>query len=167
VAEEFQEGVMRTRGAVLSGSGFILVFLAIAFGASPAFSQQLPYEYAVKCICGKPPTPVLAPGVYFTAINVHNPGKEGVRFFKKVAMALPGEKPGPVSKVFEAKLGPNEALEIDCPDIERHAGTEKFVKGFVVIESPVELDIVAVYTAAGATRQVETLALERVPARKR
>ena len=144
-----------------------LAFVVFAFGARPALSQTFQYEYAVKCICGKPPTPVLAPGVYFTAINVHNPGKEGVPLRKKIAVALPGEKPGPVSKFFEAKLGPDEAFEIDCPDIQRHAGTERFVKGFVVIESPEELDVVAVYTAAGSTRQVETLALERVPPRKR
>lgn len=37
------------------------------------------------------------------------------------------------------------------------------LKGFVVIESPLELDVVAVYTAGGA--QVETLHTERVPAR--
>ena len=148
-------------------SGGSLAFLVIALGGTPALSQSLTYEYAVKCICGRPPTPVLAPGVYFTAINVHNPGKEGVPFRKKVAVAFPGEKPGPVSKFFDAKLGPDEALEIDCPDIQRHAGTDRFIKGFVVIQSPAELDVVAVYTAAGATRQIETLALERVPPRKR
>jgi hypothetical protein len=167
----FQEVVMKPRTTTLIESlrkGPIFAFLVMMLlGVSPAFSQQLPYEYAVKCICGRPTTPVLAPGVYFTAINVHNPGKEGIGFLKKVAIALPGEKPGPVSKTFEAKLGPDEALEIDCPDIERHAGAERFLKGFVVIQSPAELDIVAVYTAAGATKQVETLALERVPPRKR
>jgi hypothetical protein len=41
------------------------------------------------------------------------------------------------------------------------------LKGFVVIESEVELDVVAVYTAAGSDRQVETIHTERVPARSR
>jgi hypothetical protein len=44
---------------------------------------------------------------------------------------------------------------------------QPFLKGFAIIESRIELDIVAVYTAAGATRQIETLDIERVPARHR
>jgi hypothetical protein len=43
---------------------------------------------------------VVAPGRYFTAINVHNPGYTLARLRKKVAVALPGEKAGPVSRFF-------------------------------------------------------------------
>jgi hypothetical protein len=43
-------------------------------------------------------------------------------------------------------------FEIDCPDIRRHAETEGFVKGFLVVETEAELDIVAVYTTAGTDR---------------
>ena len=76
-------------------------------------AEQAPkFQYAAKFICGKPDTPVLAPGTYFTAINVHNPGREGVHFRKKIAVALPSEKAGPVSRFFEARLGPDEALEM-------------------------------------------------------
>jgi hypothetical protein len=35
-------------------------------------------------------------------------------------------------------------------------------QGFVVIESPVDLDVVTVYTAAGSTGQIETFHTERV-----
>jgi hypothetical protein len=125
------------------------------------------YQYAVKLVCGKAAGEVVAPGVYFTAINVHNPTYHEIRFRKKVALALPGEEPGRVSKFFDARLGPDEALEIDCPDIRRLVETDAdFLKGFVVIESEVELDVVAVYTAAGATGQVETLHIERVAPRR-
>ena len=72
-------------------------------------------------MCGKSVGEIVAPGVYYTAINVHNPTNEEVRFRKKVAVALPGEQPGPVSEFSEAKLGPDQAFEIDCPDIFRHA----------------------------------------------
>lgn len=124
-------------------------------------------QYAVKFVCGTSEGEVVAPGNYFTAINVHNPTYEAIYFRKKVAVALPGEQPGPVSEFFDAKLGPDEALEIDCPDIFRLAGTDApFLKGFVVIESNVELDVVAVYTAAGATGQVETMHTERVSPRR-
>jgi hypothetical protein len=132
-------------------------------------AEQPPrFQYAAKFMCGKPESPVVALGTYYTAINVRNPGERAVGFRKKFAVALPGERPGPVSRFFDAKLGPDEAFEIDCPDILKHARARAgFLKGFAVIESNTELDIVAVYTAAGATRQVETLEIERVPVRRR
>src|SRR5205814_1986596 len=109
------------------------------------------FQYAVKFVCGKSDGKVVAPGVYFTAINVHNPTYAGIGFRKKIAIALPGEKAGRVTRFFPARLGPDEALEIDCEDIRRHAESpEGFLKGFVVIETEVELDVVAVYTATGA-----------------
>ena len=49
--------------------------------------------------------------------------KNRIAFRKKFAVALPGEKAGPVSRFFDAKLGPDEAFEIDCPDILRRTGT--------------------------------------------
>lgn len=125
------------------------------------------FEYAAKFVCGKPGADELAPGVYFTAINVHNPTERGVRLRKKVAIAGPREKPGPVSEFFDAELGPDEALEIDCPDIREHAPVgDEFLKGFVVLQSEVELDVVGVYTAAGEDGQVETIDIERVPPRR-
>jgi hypothetical protein len=139
------------------------------------YQAQFPeiFQYAAKFVCGKSPGEVVAPGVYFTAVNVHNPTYRTVDLRVKVALALPGLKPGAVSKFYDAKLGPDEALEIDCPDIFnpeifkfREPMQADFLKGFVVIESEVELDVVAVYTAAGREKQVETLHTERVPARR-
>jgi len=122
-------------------------------------------QYAAKFVCGKSAGAVVAPGLYCTAVNVHNPTYKSIGFRVKVAVALPGLKPGPVSKFFNAKLGPDQALEIDCPDILKHAEAKAdFLKGFVVIESEVELDVVAVYTAAGNAGQI-ALHTERVPPR--
>ena len=147
----------------------ISFFLAIAIILSSSFStaqQSSVFQYAVKFICGKSNGKVLAPGTYLSAINVHNPADTVVVFRKKVAIALPGQKAGPVSKFFDSRLGPDEALEIDCEDIFKMTDTNlSFFKGFVVIESKVELDVVAVYTVAGATGQVETLEIERVSPR--
>lgn len=131
------------------------------------FAERAIFQYAAKFACGKSDGEVVAPGVYFTAVNVHNPTYKPIRLAVKVAVALPGLKPGPVSRFIHAALGPDEALEIDCPDIHKLAGTKDFLKGFVVIESEVELDVVAVYTAAGRDEQVETLHTERVPPRRR
>jgi hypothetical protein len=124
-------------------------------------------QYAAKFVCGKSDGEVVAPGAYFTAVNVHNPTYTAIRFRIKIAVALPGLKPGPVSKFFDAELGPDQALEIDCPVIFKYAGTEAdFLKGFVVIETDIELDVVAVYTAAGRDEQVETMHTERIPPRR-
>ena len=145
---------------------FILLLVA-AFPAASRAQAPLPFQYAVKFVCGKSPGRIVAPGAYFTAINVHNPNEKPAGFRKKVAIALPEEKAGRISRFFDAKLGPDEAMEIDCPDILRHAHAEGFVKGFVVIESELELDIVGVYTTAGSTGQVGSFFLERVPPRRR
>ena len=79
------------------------------------------FQYAVKFICGKADGRFLAPGVYFTAINVHNPSRAVSSFLKKVASTLTGERTGRVSPFFEARLQADEALEIECPDILQHA----------------------------------------------
>jgi hypothetical protein len=117
-------------------------------------------------VCGRSGGKVVAAGAYLTAVNVHNPHDTEVRFSAKVALALPGFTPGPVSPKRDAALGPDEALEVDCPDIRRLAPTkDKFLKGFLVLESARELDVVAVYTVAAADGEFRTLEIERVPAR--
>lgn len=137
------------------------------------FAEDVIFQYAAKFVCGKSAGEVVASGVYFTAVNVHNPTDIKIRFRVKMAVAYPGLKPGPVSEFHDAELGPDEALEIDCPDIfnpeifKRTETNADFLKGFIVIESKVELDVVAVYTAAGGEGQVETLHTERVPPRRR
>lgn len=129
------------------------------------FAEGASLQYAAKVVCGQSAGDVVAHGVYFTAINVHNPSHTSVRLRWKVAVARPGAKPGPVSRFLESRLGPDEALEIDCPDIMKRVRAKGFLKGFVVIESGLELDVVAVYTAGAERGQVATLHTERVPPR--
>jgi hypothetical protein len=140
------------------------------------------FQYAVKFVCGKvyqpPDRPVVdqpvARGEYFTAINIHNPTDGDVSFQYKIAVAKRrvGTKP---SDFFDLRLRSDEALEIDCPDIMEHLPPPppdeppvrvEFVKGFVVIESDVELDVVAVYTAASWEGEVVSMHLERVAPRR-
>src|SRR5262245_45056441 len=59
------------------------------------FAERGIFQYAVKFVCGKSAGEVVAPGVYFTAVNVHNPTYKTIQFRVKVAVALPGLKPGP------------------------------------------------------------------------
>ncbi|NBC46205.1 LamG domain-containing protein [Corallococcus exiguus] len=133
------------------------------------FAERVTFQYAVKFVCGESPGRVVAPGTYFTAINVHNPTYKEIGFRVKVAIGMPGLKPGPVSEFVSAGLGPDEALEIDCSDIFKISGVDaRFLKGFVVIETEgTELDVVAVYSAAGRDGPISTMHTERVPPRRR
>jgi sugar lactone lactonase YvrE len=145
--------------------------------ADDSVAPQLLYEYAVKFVCGvkdpatssSNPSPVVAQGAYFTAINVHNPNAQPVSFKNRFVIALPGEQQGgKISAFFPAALIADEAFEIECPDILQHLNVQGFVKGFVVIQSPSEFDVVAVYTAAATPiGPVVTLEIERVPVRKK
>jgi hypothetical protein len=161
------------RGTIMRGNAFVgagLLSLAVlAAGVLPAAGQDsihVTVRYPVKFICGDP-APVGTPDVelpltrgrYHTAINVHNPSLDSdVSFVKKVAVASAspyqgGQQPGPITPFVRAELKANEAFEIDCPEIatvtELPIGGGNYITGFVVIMSPHELDVVAVYTARG------------------
>ena len=157
---------------ILFVAAMVLLTLPVSEERARAQAPAPPtFQYAVKFVCGKSPTQgqpqVVATGNYFTAINVHNPVNDTVKFRKKIAVALPNEKAGKVSGFFDIALKADEALEIDCGDIYAHMQMHPtFLKGFVVIQSKSELDVVAVYTAAGASGQVETVDVESVQPRR-
>lgn len=132
------------------------------------------FQYAVKLVQG--PSPALteqsfiAPGRYFTIPNIHNPSTcKTVRFRWKVAIDdLDGRHVSTITPFQEVTLRPDEAVEIDARDIAKWSGISitRFVKGFVVIESPCELDVVAVYTAFQTGAAGLAFHTERVPARQ-
>jgi photosystem II stability/assembly factor-like uncharacterized protein len=108
----------------------------------------------------------MASGRYYTVINVHNPTERPAAIRVKFAVALADGKPGPISRYLDVQLGPDQVISINCAQIHRWLETnEEFLDGFAVLESDVELDVVAVYTAAGEHGDVQTLHTERVPAR--
>jgi hypothetical protein len=108
----------------------------------------------------------VAEGRYYTAINVHNPTERPAAIRVKFAQALENGKPGPISRFFDIQLEADQVISIDCGQIHRAFGIkEQFLDGFAVMESDVELDVVAVYTAAGEHGDVQALHTERVPAR--
>jgi hypothetical protein len=151
--------------------------LACSLPATPAAAQSGGrYEYAVKYVCGTNvrPTlsPAVAPGTYYTAINVHNPSGEAVPFVYKVVIAPIGAPGGhtPLSAPF--RLGEDGATDVDCTMITRALDAASiphgpFWTGFFVIQSPTEFDVVAVYTtAASRTGPVTGIQTERVPVRR-
>lgn len=122
---------------------------------------RLAYEYAAKLVCGLQKDPQemrLARGFYATAINLHNPNQDTVQFRKKLALTFPPEeqKPGKVIPIAEDKLGHDEALEVDCMDIQRELFPNGFptpyIQGFVIIQSTHSLDVTAVYSTAALGR---------------
>jgi hypothetical protein len=167
-----------SRSAALRLLPAVFGCIALVSVASEARSQAPrlpPIQYAAKYVCGsvsaKAGTPgngIVAPGAYFTSINVHNPSNERIEFLKKFVIAMPSENPeGKISQLYSATLQPDGAFEIECADILRHLGVQQsFVKGFVVLLSSTELDVVAVYTeAATAVGSVVSMFMERVPKR--
>ena len=113
------------------------------------------FEYAAKLVCGlhrDPRDRRLIRGAYATTINIHNPNNDEVEFFKKLALTFPPEeqKPGEVIRISEDVLGPDQALAVDCMDIQRQLDgfPTPYIEGFVVIQSRESLDVSAVYTSA-------------------
>ncbi len=121
-------------------------------------------------------------GLYATAINVSNPAaprgtESGTAVFaKRFAIALPWQTSGPVSRFERAILEADHAFEIDCEEIAARFSRPSsdsstpapfpiFLKGFLLILSPVELDITAVYTARGESG-VSTMDVEVIQPRK-
>ena len=164
----------------------VTAFLSITLAANqPVRAQEaspFQFQYAVKFICGTSPAgrfQVLARGTYFTSINVHNPLVGNVSFRKKIVIATPGED-AVVKPFTNSQLPGDGALDFSCRDIAADLGVvffagfntnqrRIFLKGFIVIESRTELDVVAVYTTGTAgflNQRVTTMNLERVPVRR-
>ena len=129
------------------------------------------FQYAVKLVCGEvranteASTPV-APGRYWTAINIHNPDKcHDAHFRWKVVDARQGGQGSDPVYQKPRVLRPDRALEIDCQQVMNTS--QPFVKGYVVIESDIELDVVAVYTGAtsGSNNISNSFHTERVQPR--
>jgi hypothetical protein len=151
----------------------LLLLLALALVSTPFSTNAQPgrltiFLYAAKFVCGRSgDNAIVAPGQYFTAINVHNASPTtAVRYIKRFAIALPEERPGKISQFVVGSLGPDEAMGIDCSNIYKHTGTPpgSFLEGYALLYSLSELDVVSIHTAG--PREVETLHTERVPVRR-
>jgi len=137
--------------------------LACALSAAmcgPSNAQRLPtkFQYAVKTICTMLAEfgDGMAPGRYRTLINIHNPTEKKVDVARKFAVAgNPGDPSGSLSitpyKAFT--LGPDQVVAFTCGEI---AGFYcpinnvcidfAAIDGFLVLNSAVEIDVVAIYS---------------------
>jgi hypothetical protein len=144
----------------------------------PPTKPALPLEYAAKFVCGTNPlqgavSPAAAAGIYYTAVNIHNPNLSNELTYKVVL--APRDKPAGLMTPFQPFMGMKYdwAFDIDCRLMRanlQQAGIPvsptDFITGFLVIQSIRELDVVAVYTAAPGNNQVASIHTERVQLRK-
>ena len=136
--------------------------------AQRAAAPRYRYQYAVKFLCtanipgtSQTSTAVL-PGVYQTAVNVHNPNPQVARLRKKLAV-----RSGQISAFIDGQLKPDEATCVDCSQVQDFgiAFIHGF-EGFLVIESTLSLDVAAVYTAGARGGEVASIDVEHVPERR-
>lgn len=122
------------------------------------------YQYTVKYLCGDGDGVILVKGLYRTAINIHNP----YDFFQrpvcwKVLSPAPDGNPTPPGPWQTVELPPDGGMDINCRRIgDLAAGIPT---GFVVIRSPNELDVVAVYTVERPDQPAIQLVIETIAPR--
>jgi hypothetical protein len=138
--------------------------------AQTAVKGQYAWSYAAKFVCGyqrpaaagqvPPGEPILKPGNYASEINIHNPAYKQAPLRKKFLVLVKGQEaarePQQVqpTKIMTMTLGPDFATMDDCnnlwtltyPGVPLPSPMPVFI-GYLVILSPLELDVDVVYTA--------------------
>jgi hypothetical protein len=146
-----------------------LVCLLVWAAPGPAVADT--FQYAAKYLCTaeipgtSQTTPSVLPGIYQTAVNIHNPHSKIVQLRQKIAAAVPG---GIVSEFITGTLNPDHAMSVSCDQIATGFGLT-FIhgsEGFLVIESPDSLDVTAVYTAGPRGGEVASMAVEQIRERR-
>jgi hypothetical protein len=130
--------------------------------------REYRFQYAAKFLCTanipgtSQTTPSVLPGVYQTAVNIHNPNDQTIRWRRKFTQPELG-----ISNFIDDQLKPDEAARVTCDQIQRDFGP--FIhgaEGFLVIESTNSLDVTAVYTAGKNGGEVESIDVEQIRERK-
>lgn len=137
------------------------------------------YQYAAKVACSlllPHQDGTLARGTYRTLVNIHNPTNKKITIAAKVALAAQfGAEPGPfdVTPFKSAVLQADGAVGVSCFDIAGYfcpingvCVDFAFLEGFLVVKSPVPLDVVSVYTARHTDGDVESIDVMTVQPRK-
>src|SRR5438067_331183 len=145
--------------AGMAVAGGVMLGFGLVGPTAPTHAQTKPmYKYTVKFTCVPEVGAAEIPGVdvpfvpasYRTAINVHNPQSGKVAFAKHAVIARAEEQDREkISQRRTDVLLPDQALDIDCLTVQSLlSGPQPVNDGFVVIDSPQQLDVVAVYTAS-------------------
>lgn len=164
-----------------SGWAIAVLFLFAWVGIAQAGTDEIKtqYQYAAKVVCSLLTAHQdgdLARGTYRTAINIHNPTDKKIVVANKVALAVqPGSEPGPfnVTPFRKTTLPPDGAVLFNCGNIASFfcpingvCVDFAFLDGFLVIKTPVKLDVVGIYTARHTDGEVESVDVETVKSKK-
>lgn len=156
-----------------------LIPLAQAESGKPSETIDTEYQYAAKVACSlllPHQDGTLARGTYRSIVNIHNSTNKEITIAAKVALATRfGSDPGPfdVTPFKGAVLQPDGAVAVNCFDVAGYfcpidgvCVDFAFLEGFLVVKSPVALDVVGVYTARSTDGEVESIDVETVRPRK-
>jgi hypothetical protein len=149
-----------------------LLLLAQPAAAQDAFQDpsQARFSYAVKFVCSPDNGSLeegILPGVYGTAINVHNPFLDReVRYFKKFVRGFVNQVQGEPTAFQPEDVQRNHALEVECFEILAQLGNPSTATGYVVFLTRRPLDITAVYTAGPREGDVASIDVEKIEARR-
>jgi hypothetical protein len=164
--------VLRSGMIAIALTGFgSATLLGVTSEPAQAQAQRLPtkFQYAVKTICTMRGEfgDGMAPGLYRTLINIHNPTEKKVEVARKFALAgTPGDPSGnfSIAPYRAFTLEPDQVVAFTCGAI---AGMFcpinnvcidfAAIDGFLVLNSAVEIDVVAVYSASPKGGEVSTL----------
>jgi hypothetical protein len=124
--------------------------------------QTFTFQYAVKFLCTSnipntsQTTTSLLPGSYETVVNIHNPNSKPAGFRMKLATATSTKvQPPQITKFIKDVLQPDQATKVDCSRLGEFGNQPIHgFEGFLVIESVLSLDVVAVYTASNGNQGV-------------
>ena len=113
----------------------------------------------------------IAPAIYYTSINIHNPALAGdaITLYKRAVLALPETSRSPAPSKFQTySLGPGYAVEVDCEDIvglldnTTPGPPTTFIEGYVSVFSREPLDVVGIYSSEYPATPPITLDLQHV-----
>jgi hypothetical protein len=166
--------------SVLTGLGGLFMSpLSHAEPVKHSKTIKTEYQYSAKVACSlllPHQDGTLARGTYRTTVNIHNPTDKKISVAAKVALAAQfGSEQGPfdVTPFKEAVLQPDGAVGVNCFDIASYfcpidgvCVDFAFLEGFLVVKSPVPLDVVGVYTARHTDGEVESIDVEAVEPRQ-
>ena len=131
----------------------------VAITINPPSTRPDVFLYAAKIICVPhfgPASPALMPGKYRTAVNVHNPWDQPAHIEKWVTLSPPQGQPPVTGDKISGTVQPWASFDVACPYFRDEFGLPEGAKvpggkGFMVIQSDRELDVVAVYTSRTET----------------
>ena len=145
-----------------------LVPCLLAFGAPRSLIAQLPAvgpAYRAKFVCGdRLPSSdfdAVAPGRYYTALNIYNPSADSAIVRTWIVTTVPGFAPGTRVAGPVVVIPSRLAAEMDCEEVLR-AAERHFLKGFIEIRATRPVIVIAVYTVADSVRAV-SIDVERIP----